>query len=100
MRCWKPRCDFFSACWRAAGWNTECDIQPVCAISHRIKLEAPDYIPDESVNGVAVEACNTCCGQFTSPYAYLKDAMSAFSGKVQIPLAISSNMGCRLQVGH
>ena len=38
---------------RAAGWNTECDIQPVCAISHRIKLEAPDYIPDESVNGVA-----------------------------------------------
>ena len=85
---------------RAAGWNTGCDIQPVCAISHRIELEAPDYIPDESANGVAAEACNACCGQFTSPYAYFKDAMSAFSGKVQIPLAISSNMGCRLQVGH
>ncbi|WP_276739474.1 RHS repeat domain-containing protein [Victivallis vadensis] len=85
---------------RAIGWQTECDIQPACEIKHQIELKAPDYIPDESVNGVAVEACNTCCGQFTSPYAYFKDAMSAFSGKVQIPLAISSNMGCRLQVGH
>ena len=85
----------------AAGWKDGCHIQPVCHISHEIKLPTQiEYYPDEDQNGVAEVGCAACCRAITDPQAYLTSAIGQYSGRVSFPLAISTAQDNQLQIGH
>ena len=78
-------------------WIGYCHLQPVCHINYQVTLFNPSVYEDEIENGVAQEGCGNCCNLIANKYNYLKDSIKQFSGRVDFPLAISSDP---LQIGH